>query len=274
MIEKNVLFFDLDDTLVIETASAEISLLEASKLARERYGIDPDALQKAVRARARELWYKLPTIEYALRIGVSSWEALWADLSGPEDNAGLKELRKFAPEYRVRSWSNALKDFHVNDEPLALEMSDRFQTDRHQRHFVYPETMEVLESCSRNYRLGMITNGAPGIQWEKINGSGVRKYFEHIIVSGDVGIGKPAPEIFKTAMDRFGVTPGRCLVIGDSVRSDITGAQNAGIRSVWVRREIPVLSSPNIENNAPEIKPDFIIQDLFGLLPLLPGIFR
>lgn len=274
MPHPNVLFFDLDDTLVVETASAEKSLLEAAALARDQYGIDPDALQKTVRIKARELWYQLPTIEYALRIGVSSWEGLWADLSGPENNADLKELRAFAPEYRARSWSNALKDFKISDESLALEMSEKFQSVRHGRHFVYPETVEVLESCAENFRLGMITNGAPGIQWEKINASGVRKYFEHIVVSGDVGVGKPDPEIFHIAMKRFGMRPGNCLVIGDSLRSDITGAKNAGIRSVWVRRDNPVLSVSSVPDPSKAPHPDHTVRDLRELLPLLPGLFR
>lgn len=274
---KNVLFFDLDDTLVIETASAESCLLEAAKMAFEKYGTDPDALQKAVRTRARELWHSLPTIDYAKRIGVSSWEGLWADLTGPEENTELAEMRRNAPLYRFRSWSNALKDFSVFDDVLALEMSEKFQADRHQRHYVYPESVGVLETCSKDYRLGMITNGAPGIQWEKIGRSGIRGYFEHIIVSGDVGIGKPDRKIFEIAMDKFGIGPGDCLMIGDSLRSDIAGSRNAGIRCVRVDRSQVSAEKFTVgpDKEMPRtVEPDYTVHDLNELLPILPAVFR
>lgn len=272
---KNVIIFDLDDTLVIETESAMRSLLEAAGLVRAKYGIDPEIFQRTVRTSARELWYKLPAIGYALRIGVSSWEGLWADLSGPDDNRELADLRRLAPDYRVRSWSNALKEHGVTDEPLALEMSEKFQSDRHRRHFVYPETFGVLDACAKDYRLGIITNGAPGIQWEKINASGVRGYFEHIVVSGDVGVGKPDRKIFDIAMERFCAGPDKCLMIGDSLRSDIAGSRNAGIRCVRIDRQ--ELSAEKFTlgkaGPAPATRPDRTIRDLRELLPLLPGLF-
>ncbi|MDE0220605.1 MAG: hypothetical protein OXJ90_15170, partial [Spirochaetaceae bacterium] len=56
--------FDLDDTLVAEESSAEAAFLATCEHARERYGVDPHALHRAVRKRAREAWFAAPTNAY------------------------------------------------------------------------------------------------------------------------------------------------------------------------------------------------------------------
>lgn len=264
MKDKTV-FLDFDDTLVVESDSAEKSLAAASEIAARKYGIPASEMLKQVRKRAREFWHALPTIGYAKRIGVSSWEALWADFSGPEENTELAEMKKLAPEFRSRVWNAALEDFGTRDRALADEMSLFFMTDRGKRHLPYPETVEVLETLRNGYRLGLITNGAPGLQWLKIRASGLEKYFEHIVVSGDIGTGKPDPEIFRTAMKLFGINENGCVMAGDSPGSDILGANRAGIRSVWVNRtgrDLP-----------PEARPDAVISDLGELPGIVSALF-
>ena len=56
--------FDLDDTLVAEESSAEAAFLATCEHARERYGVDPHALHRAVREWAREAWFAAPTNAY------------------------------------------------------------------------------------------------------------------------------------------------------------------------------------------------------------------
>ncbi|MFL7807700.1 MAG: HAD family hydrolase, partial [Anaerolineae bacterium] len=73
---------DLDDTLVVEVASAEAAFLATCALAQERYGVDAEGLHQSVRQRARELWYDAPARAYSVAVGISSWEALWARFLG------------------------------------------------------------------------------------------------------------------------------------------------------------------------------------------------
>ena len=68
------ILFDLDDTLVIEGASADAAFLATCARAHEKYGIDPEALHQTVRHHAGELWRASPTITYCRAIGVSSWK--------------------------------------------------------------------------------------------------------------------------------------------------------------------------------------------------------
>ena len=226
--------FDLDDTLVVEKASAEAAFLAACELARDKYDIDPQGLHEAVRRTAGELWYASDTHPYCKEIGISSWEGLWAGFGG--DEANLKALRKFAPVYRIQSWVDALAEFDIVDPSLAAQLADTFGIERRKRHIVFDDVPGVLDKLGK-YRLAIISNGAPCLQREKLAGSGLCSYFETVVISGEQGIGKPDPKLFEIAVELVGVKAGEAIVVGNSRNTDILGAQNANIKSVWLNRD-------------------------------------
>lgn len=254
-----VIFFDLDDTLVVEKKSAVDALIEASKLAEKKYGIDPVKLQETVMACAREIWYSLPTHAYAKKIAISSWEALWADFKGGSENQ--QKLSMLKDDYRFNSWKNALIKFKINDDMLAEELSKKFPEERRKKHTVYPDTDLILRILGNNFKLGLITNGSPGLQWEKIKGAGIKCLFEHIIISGEVGISKPSKIIFDNALNKFGVNSDNAVMIGNSLESDIIGAGSVGIKTIWINRDS--------EKNNKNIKPDYVITSLSELPELM-----
>lgn len=228
------ILFDLDDTLVVEVASAEAAFLASCALAQERYGIDPAALCQTVRHEARGLWYASPARDYCVSVGISSWEALWARFYG--DDPSLQALRAWAPTYRRESWSRALAEYGVDDVSFAEYLSETFGRERRARHIVYPDVEPVLQELSRSFRLALLTNGAPDLQRAKLAGSGLGPYFQVVVVAGELGVGKPDSRVFEAALDRLGVHPGEAVMVGNSLRSDVAGAQGAGIRAIWLNR--------------------------------------
>ncbi|WP_270619024.1 HAD family hydrolase [Paenibacillus macerans] len=97
---------------------------------------------------------------------------------------------------------------------------------------------KTLEACrSRGLRLGIITNGISRLQHGKIDLLHLRPYFDMIVVSGDVDIRKPDPQIYRLALERLGVTPEKAVIVGDHPRNDIWGAAQVGIRGIWLRRK-------------------------------------
>jgi putative hydrolase of the HAD superfamily len=147
--EIDTLIFDLDDTLIVEEASAEAAFIEAGELARARYGLNPEALHKTLRKACRELWYAFPSHPYCKRIGISSWEGMWAEFTGPDPE--LKPLREWAPTYRALSWRAALLSQGVDDPDLATEMAETFPILRRQMHVVFPGVIQALEQLAHNY---------------------------------------------------------------------------------------------------------------------------
>ena len=85
--------------------------------------------------------------------------------------------------------------------------------------------------------LGLVTNGAPDLQHFKIDASGLRPYFQTIVVSGEVGIGKPHPRPMQVALHQLGCDPARAAMVGNSLSSDIAGAQNTGVHAIWINRD-------------------------------------
>ena len=61
-------------------------------------------------------------------------------------------------------------------------------------------------------------------------------YFDAVTVAGEVGVGKPDARAFAAALKAAGATPGRTVMVGDSLRRDVQGAQQAGLRAFWLNR--------------------------------------
>jgi putative hydrolase of the HAD superfamily len=104
-----------------------------------------------------------------------------------------------------------------------------------------PDALEILTRLSGRYTLGLLTNGAPDLQREKIAASGTESLFSQIVISGVYGIGKPHPEIFLHLTDRLGVSPAEAVMVGNSQRD--TAALQPGIISIWLRVPVKVILS-------------------------------
>lgn len=241
-----VVLFDLDETLMVEEASVDAALQATGEGICERYGIDPKGFAQAVRRHARELWRALPTAEYGQAMGIASWEGLSASFDGDDPN--LKTLRRLIPDYRLKAWAQALADYGLHDSSLSRDLAEKFVTERRKRHVLFPDAEPTLKELKKSYRLGLITNGPPDLQREKLQATKLTRYFEIILISGELGMGKPDGRIFERALQALRVTPNEAVMVGDSLERDIAGAKEAGIFAVWVRRsgdEDPTTPTPD-----------------------------
>lgn len=187
-----------------------------------------------------------------MQIGISSWEGLWAEFTGADKN--LRILCEWAPTYRKLSWLTTLQKFNIDDEVFALKLADKYIAYRRDLHVIYRDTVPALEAFRSHYRLGILTNGAPDLQRRKIEGAGLGKYFKTIVVSGEIGIGKPDVRVFRTALSQLNVEPESALMVGDSLKSDIQGAQAVGMKTAWINRSRMVADIP--------IVPDLMVNNL------------
>lgn len=98
----------------------------------------------------------------------------------------------------------------------------------------YPGTERVLEGLAGEYRLGLVTNGARETQRAKLDRLGIADRFDVATFPETTGEIKPSPAPFRHALDALDTSPERAVHVGDSLRSDVAGANALGIRSVWV----------------------------------------
>jgi putative hydrolase of the HAD superfamily len=99
---------------------------------------------------------------------------------------------------------------------------------------LFPDVQKVLAQLSRaGIRLGMISNFDRRL-YDILSHLNVRDDFEHLIISSEIGIRKPAGRIFEVAARRFGVAAGEILHVGDEPDSDFAGARRAGFQALLV----------------------------------------
>ena len=122
----------------------------------------------------------------------------------------------------------------TNAQELAHEMGAEFLRLTNKHFCLMPDAATVVPYLASKYPLTIISNGFKEVQYYKFAHSGLASCFTHTIISEEVGINKPQPEIFRIALERNGITAGEAVMIGDSYTSDIAGAKAAGIDQIWI----------------------------------------
>lgn len=136
-------------------------------------------------------------------------------------------------ELNRRRYSYPLECVGVHDQELAdtfcREALSRIPTKNH----TIPGAMELLEYLRPRYRMFILSNGFKELQSRKMRTAGLDGYFEDIILSEDIGINKPRPELFEHALQKTGSRLEESIMIGDMFETDIAGAANIGMQQIY-----------------------------------------
>ncbi|KXH28255.1 hypothetical protein CSIM01_09773 [Colletotrichum simmondsii] len=96
-----------------------------------------------------------------------------------------------------------------------------------------PGSIETLVRLrSEGFSLAIITNGQTKDQVEKAKAIGIHDLVDYMITSEEAGCCKPDKLIFRLAMDALGCCLSETYMVGDSVRSDVRGALDSGIKAI------------------------------------------
>ena len=128
-------------------------------------------------------------------------------------------------------------------------------------HWFLPGAREAVETLSKKYRLFLASNGTASVQKGRMTSADLYRYFEEVFISQEIGYNKPSGEYFERCFARIpGFSRERCMMVGDSLTSDILGGINAGIRTCWVNPQ---------HKHSGGICPDYEIEALAQLPKLL-----
>lgn len=160
----------------------------------------------------------------------------------------------------VERFASPLREVGVTDDALVTTLSQGFFTHLAEKRQLMPHAIEVLEVLNNKYCMAIVSNGFPEIQFKKLENASLLHYFKYVILSEQVGAPKPNPLFFDAAMKICHCKPSDVILVGDEYATDIVGAHNYGIPTVWY----------NPQNMTAE-KPvhDFEINDLNALLTIL-----
>lgn len=195
------LIFDLDDTLLDFQATEEKALQQLML----RHGLEASVEEVALYKKMnRELWRQLEEQEITReKLLLTRFSAFFAAVGRQVDGQALDK------EYRG----------------LLNQGTD-----------VLPGAQKVLATLKdHGYRILAGTNGVGETQRTRLAATDFARYFDALYISEEVGFEKPDVRFYETIFQAEGEEDrGNYLMIGDSLASDIRGANRAGIQSIWL----------------------------------------
>jgi HAD superfamily hydrolase (TIGR01509 family) len=191
-----------------------------------RFDFDEDVWLDCLRVTLREA--DLP---------VDAAEAVRDDLRGR-----MAELYGDPDEHAELDWVQAVTEAMLRWGPprspevvrAAIAAGDRgWAAARH----LHPEAISLLKAVrERGLKIGILSNtpDPPDLWLDNLAADGVAEHVDAVVLSSQLGRRKPAPEIYRAALDALGVEPENALFVGDRVREDIRGPAALGMRTCLV----------------------------------------
>jgi putative hydrolase of the HAD superfamily len=202
------LLVDLDDTLLDYTGGVDECWLHACEAHAGPVGIDPAGLVKAIVETRR--WF-------------------WGD-PGRHRTERTDMLRAW-----TRITGHALGRLGRPDETLAGAIAADFAERRWERMTLFPGVVAALEALrARGVPLALVTNGDAGHQRRKIAQHDLERFFDVLVIEGEMGVGKPDELVYRYALSKLRVRPEEAWMVGDNLEWDVAAPQRLGLRGVWV----------------------------------------
>ncbi len=230
-------FFDAGMTLI----GPSLLLQEVMALVLARHGVDADleALRLGL-GRAEEYYLETVRSERDIWSDRGRILAMWQNYYC----TALRAAGVEADEARLKGWAAEII--------RAFEDPDLWQP--------YPDVPGTLaELRRRGYRQGVISDWTGPLE-TILAAHGLLDHLDFVLTSGEVGVAKPNPHLFRLALRQAGVGPDRAVHVGDTYWTDVLGARVAGIQPILLDRK---------GTNPPADCP--VIASLEELLGLLDG---
>ncbi len=110
---------------------------------------------------------------------------------------------------------------------------------------LFDDVLPCLDALNHR-NLGIISNGNGEQQRRKLQKFGIADRFTITVISEEVGVWKPKPEIFLEACRQAAAVPEDCIYIGDNLKLDAQASQEVGMRSFWLNRKHPPMTGNGV----------------------------
>jgi len=229
------ILFDLDDTIISAHGNQGEAWREVLTGFRHRGEIaDHDRLHDRIVASAQ--WF-------------------WSDAD--RHRTGRLDIRRARRDIVARAFA----ELELVHEVLGHMIADAFSDHRDRAVTLFPGAVETLDSLrAEGVALALATNGAGEVQRAKIDRFDLARRFDHILIEGEFGKGKPEPEVYLHLMERLGSTSATTWVVGDNLDWEVVAPQRLGLHAIWCdayKKGLP---------QGTAVKPDRIITALPELL--------
>ena len=134
---------------------------------------------------------------------------------------------------RNERFHKILTTLGVDDYKMSLDFSNEYIAQSPKKKNLMEGCVQTLDYLRPKYPMVIVTNGFDEIQSTKLASGGIEHYFKSIVTSARAGHKKPAKEIFEFALQENNAAPHEAIMIGDNLLTDIAGASNANIDTVF-----------------------------------------
>lgn len=224
------IFFDIDDTLCATTEFAR----------RARRNAVRAMIQAGLKAPEEEVWAEL--------------EEVIAEFSSNYEHHYDKLLLRLPAESLA----------HLNRALVVAAGVAAYHDTKFRELEPHPGVRELFADLSAlGMRVGVITHGLTLKQAEKLVRLGLVPYLdpESIFISDQIGIAKPNPKLYATAVRALGLSPGEAMYVGDNPRGDVAPPKQVGMVTVWARY--------SARHALDGVEPDHVIDSFSDLRRLL-----
>lgn len=195
--------------------------------------------------------FQIPYRSHYLNIYKSVNNIVWKDYEEGKLSAKVlrsKRFELFLKEIEQERKPDAMNVFYLNRLIANSELIRGART--------------LLDKLQQHYKMVIITNGLKEVQRPRLKLTRLTPYFETIVVSDEIGVGKPQRGFFDYTFSQIN-HPNKTdvLVIGDNLNSDIKGGVDYGLDTCWY--------NPFGKDNETEIKPTYEIRKLKELEKML-----
>jgi putative hydrolase of the HAD superfamily len=136
-------------------------------------------------------------------------------------------------ELREARFKQTFLDMGLHPDIIPIGFEDDYVKLCPTKTNLFPGAHETLQYLKSKYTLHLISNGFRESQDIKISGTNLGAYFQHIIISEEIGVNKPDKAIFEHALNLAGANKDESLMIGDSLEADVYGALNFGMDAIY-----------------------------------------
>ena len=125
---------------------------------------------------------------------------------------------------------------------------------------LYPGVAETLPELTEQYLLGVVTNKSLNFSMKILHTLGIDAYFREVLGGDSLPVKKPDPAGIFFLAEKWGLDPGREMVMVGDHATDIEVGQRAGCKTVFIEGGIGIIR---------DLTPDFVIQSMTELPDLL-----
>ena len=204
-----IVLCDLDDTILDDYAGIESAWHRVCRDTSERAeDIDANRLFNEI-ARTRQ-WY-------------------WSDAK--RHRQGRLDLLK-ASQFVLHK---SLLSLGFDMPSMARDLAGSYRDLREQELRLFPGAVAALKRMRlTGIRLGLITNGEASVQRAKLERFNLTRWFDHVVIEGEFGVGKPDQRVYTASMKALDASPCETWCVGDNLEWEVAAPQSLGIYSIWV----------------------------------------